>query len=430
MIKYLNLAILLLIFIFLASSVARKERMLWAIFIIGFTQIGDIYPQLGTMRLELIVGLLSLIYLLLSLNKSDYLSPQNKISKFFYLFIATALLSCLFALNRPEAFFWLEYYFKRCWILFFLAAVFIEDDKGLHQFSVIFIIAVSWLSLASIINYISGARVVEVDGVLRVRGATGILSNPNGMANTIVQTLPFIYYLYLYEVARYKKITIFFLFSIAVFAVFLSGSRGGFYGLIACIFILALFSKRRKIAIMMAMGFVLVSILVAGPALVSRYATILNPSDLGYSGDSRIWGLRHGIGMFLRRPVIGVGLGNYPVARQQWFGWRLWAHNHYGQLIGELGILGIFTWGGMIFYTIKACRLIRSKIDGQHVEKSNRPFIYYFVTAVETSTYARLILGMSTHSMHIFFWYLNAGLMVACLRIASRDYFLTEDENK
>ena len=265
---------------------------------------------------------------------------------------------------------------------------------------------------------------------MRVRGATGILSNPNGLANTIVQTIPFIYYLSNYTKSRFKKMIFLCLLAFAVLAVFLSGSRGGFYGLIACVFILGVYSKRKKIGVAITIGFIILTIVFAGPNLVSRYATILNPSNLGKSGDARTWGLRHGISMLIRRPVLGVGLGNYPIARQKWFGWRLWAHNHYGQLIGELGLLGIITWGGLIFYTIKASRSIRFQVKDKYTVESDRPFVYYFALAVETATYSRLILGMSTHSMHIFFWYLNAGLMVSCMRIAKRDFGLIDEDHE
>lgn len=421
MITYLNLGILLLIFACLASSVVKRERVIMALFLIGFTQIGAIYPQLAAMRLELVVGIVSLVYLLLSADKFGYLSTQNKINKYFYLFITVALFSAIFAINTSEAFYWLEFYFKRCWIMYFLVVVFIDDIKELRQFTNIIVIAVSWIAIGAVVNHISGARVVEVNGVLRVRGATGILSNPNGLANTIVQTLPFIYYLFQYTAERKIKILLLGLFSIATYAVFLSGSRGGFYGLVACVFIIAYFSKKRKIAIMIACGFVVGTLVISGPSLVSRYATILNPSNLGTSGDARIWGLRHGVGMLIRRPILGVGLGNYSVARQKWFGWRLWAHNHYGQLIGELGVLGIITWGGLIFYTIKACKVVRRKVDSRYPEKSEYYFLSHLAMAVETATYTRLILGMSTHSMHIFFWYLNAGIMVVCMRIVERD---------
>jgi filamentous hemagglutinin family protein len=430
MITYLNLAILLLIFFCLVSSVVKRERVLWALFLIGFTQIGDIYPQLGAIRLELIVGIMGLVYLFLAADKFGYLSTQNKINRFFYLFIAVAFLSAIFAIDTSEAFNWFEFYIKRCWIMFFLVAVLIDDDKALHQFTNIIIIAVSWLAIGAAVNHISGARVIEVNGVLRVQGATGILSNPNGLANTIVQTLPFIYYLFQYTKKRLKKFLLLCLFLIAVFAVLLTGSRGGFYGLVVCVFIIACFSKKRKIAIIIACSFMAGAIIIAGPILVSRYATILNPSNLGSSGDARIWGLLHGISMFVRRPILGVGLGNYPIARGMWFGWSLWAHNHYGQLIGELGLLGIITWGGLIFYTIKGSRDIRKRIDAHYPEQQERPFLYYLALAVEIATYTRLILGMSTHSMHIFFWYLNAGLIVVCMRIIEREFGLFDDAGR
>jgi len=410
------LALILWAFI---TALFKRDRILWALFLIGFSQIGAIYPPMAKIRFELIVGVLALIFLFFSGDRLRNLAPsKSPINKYFYLFVIVAGLSVPFAVDPGESSHWLEYYFKRCWILFLLAVVLLNKEEDLKKFFVIYLISIFWLSMGAVISYWKGINVVEVGGVLRVQGATGILSNPNGLANTIVQSIPFIWFFFFYVKKRIYKAIIAGLGVISLTVVFLSGSRGGFYGLIAALFFLTLFSNRKKLAFVF-FGFVMVgSLIIVSPTLVDRYSAILNPSNLGRSGDSRIWGLRHGISMLIRRPILGVGLGCYPVARRQWYHWSLWSHNHYGQLMGELGILGIFTWGMLVFHTIKGARMIRAEIISS-VPQENYPFVYYLCLAIETATYIRLVLGMTTHSMHIFFWYLNAGLIVASSNILS-----------
>ena len=417
MINYINIAMLCLIIWSLITSLVKPERILSALFLIGLSQIGSVYPQLGQIRFELMVGIAGIIFILISRKGLKALSPnENAINKYLFFFIIVALLSVPFSVAPVESKYWVEYYFKRCWILFFLCVVLMDNEKELKYFIYIYIVSCLWLASGSLINYFSGANVIEVNGVLRVRGATGILANPNGLANTIVQSIPFVYYLYLYFQKKSIKLLIFATGIVSIIGVFLSGSRGGFYGLIFCTFCIAFFSKQRKRAFVFAGLLLAVSLVFAGPSLVGRYKTILNPTHMGKSGDARIWGLRHGVSMMIKRPVLGVGLGCYHIARQKWFGWRLWAHNHYGQLMGELGLLGIISWSLLIYYTIKGARRIRSEITANDLFKQYS-FIYYLCMAIEIGTYTRLVLGMTTHSLHIFFWYLNAGLIVSCSNI-------------
>lgn len=401
----------------LIKSFAGPERILSALFLIGFSQIGSIYPQLGQIRFELITGVAGILFVLISRKGRGALSPsENAINKYFYFFVAVAVLSVPFSVDPGVSWFWVEYYFKRCWVLFFICIVLIDTEKKLKNFIYIFLIGSFWLSLGSLINYFSGNNVIEVNGVLRVKGATGILANPNGLANTIVQSIPFFYFTYFYFQKKSIKLLILSLGTVGIIGVFLSGSRGGFYGLISCMLFIVLFSKRKKRTFLFAVLILAVSLSFAGSNLIDRYETILNPTNMGKSGDARIWGLRHGFSMLLKRPILGVGLGCFDIARQRWYGWRLWSHNHYGQLMGELGILGIISWSLLIYHTVKCARRIRSEIKSSGLFEQYS-FIYYLSMAIEVGIYTRLALGMSTHSMHIFFWYLCAGLIVSCSNI-------------
>jgi O-antigen ligase len=126
--------------------------------------------------------------------------------------------------------------------------------------------------------------------------------------------------------------------------------------------------------------------------------------------------------MLIRRPILGVGIGAYPVARRAWYNWSVWAHNLYGQLMGELGILGTAAWGLMVFYTVKYARTIRKETAGAE----NLAFIHYLMLAVELSTYTRLVLGMTNHALHISFWYVNAALVAAAWYITRAELGETE----
>jgi O-antigen ligase len=64
------------------------------------------------------------------------------------------------------------------------------------------------------------------------------------------------------------------------------------------------------------------------------------------SAQSRIAGLKHGFALMLDDPLSGVGPNNF---RKTWYGdYGLQAHNLYGQVMGELGLLGVVAFFGFL----------------------------------------------------------------------------------
>ena len=117
------------------------------------------------------------------------------------------------------------------------------------------------------------------------------------------------------------------------------------------------------------------------------------------SAQSRLDGLITGIEMMINRPILGVGPGCYPVARKAWFGWSLWSHNHYGQLAGELGLIGVVMWFCFALQYIRTSWEMRKKFI-------NDIWIKNITTAIFVTSGLRLVLGMGDHSLFKFIWYI------------------------
>lgn len=204
------------------------------------------------------------------------------------------------------------------------------------------------------------------------------------------------------------------LFSSCFYSVLISGSRGGLVGLVFMGIILVFFSKHR---LLMGLGCAFVLVL-AVKGMGSKYqafmATILDLGGSDVSADSRITGLRNGIEMLIKRPILGVGPGCYPIARKMWFGWGLWSHNHYGQLMGDLGILGTIAWFGFLYkYLNQACNMRKIFQDN--------PLKLNIANAIIGSTAIRLALGMFSHSLYLFLWYMLAGVAIVMARMTKID---------
>jgi O-antigen ligase len=146
--------------------------------------------------------------------------------------------------------------------------------------------------------------------------------------------------------------------------IFLSGSRGGMLALIAELVFLGvvLVRQRHGLRVAAALGIfavILVGLLtwLGGEQLITRLATIGSAhTDLSESMRGQI--NRDGLHMFLRKPVLGWGLGTFPVVYPQFRSFYTnffvnQAHDDYLQLLVETGVLG---FGTMIWFLVVAYR--------------------------------------------------------------------------
>jgi O-antigen ligase len=152
--------------------------------------------------------------------------------------------------------------------------------------------------------------------------------------------------------------------------IFLSGSRGGMVALFAELVILTivLIRQRRELRSALGLGAFLLLVIglltwLGGNELSQRLATIGSPhSEL--SSDIRLQINLDGLRMFLKKPVMGWGLGSFPIVYPQFRSFYTnffinQAHDDYLQLLVEMGLLGFAT---MIWFVIVVYRRAFRKI--------------------------------------------------------------------
>jgi O-antigen ligase len=146
--------------------------------------------------------------------------------------------------------------------------------------------------------------------------------------------------------------------------IFLSGSRGGMLALSAELVLLAvvLIKQRRGLRVALTLGVFLMIVVglltwLGGEELSRRLATMATAhTDLAQ--DMRVQINRDGLHMFLQRPVLGWGLGTFPVVYPQFrtFYTNFYvnqAHDDYLQLLVEMGLLG---FGTMVWFLVMLYR--------------------------------------------------------------------------
>jgi O-antigen ligase len=142
--------------------------------------------------------------------------------------------------------------------------------------------------------------------------------------------------------------------AVMVGTIFLSGSRGGMLAILFELLIVALLlvQKKRGIRTTIGIGVFLLIVFglfawVGGSELIERIATIA-PGHSDLSTDVRTYINRDGFRMFLKKPVLGWGLGTFPIVYPEFrtFYTNFFvneAHNDYLQFLVEMGGLGLAT---------------------------------------------------------------------------------------
>ena len=137
--------------------------------------------------------------------------------------------------------------------------------------------------------------------------------------------------------------------------IFFSGSRGGMLAFLAELILLGALLLRLQRGPRLAAGFGLFSVLmlallawVGGAELTKRVTSIGSETRQELSGGLRSTINKDGIKMFAHKPLLGWGLGAFPVAYPQYrtFYTNFFvneAHDDYLQLLVETGLIGTIT---------------------------------------------------------------------------------------
>lgn len=413
----IRLILTVMSFVSLLGMAIRPFYGVLSYLIIMMARPGSFYPQLGEMRIELIVGLLVILVMILSPSRMQRLLklPSDLISKRMLILFGVMIVSMIQAFDFGTSWDWMIE-FSKVFMFFLMIVVLVDNERDVNIFLWVFVTLTWLMAYDAIYNFSHGI----IKGDLRAFEGLEFSLTSGGMgrghvalANMILQGMPFAWYLSVNGRGKLMKVLGLFMFFIMAYGIIVSGSRGGFVGLITLGICIVFFSKRK----ILTLAGVIVSILVFPMFTSSGYMeymeTMLNlGTESGQVGSDRWTGLINGLEMMIRRPILGVGPGCYSVARKAWFHWGLWAHNHLGELMGDLGIIGLWAWFSFLI------TYLRSAIKLRRIETN--PISSAILTGVIVSTVLRLVLGMGTHSVYIFFWYMIAGIVVVLKRIDSK----------
>jgi O-antigen ligase len=160
--------------------------------------------------------------------------------------------------------------------------------------------------------------------------------------------------------------------AVMVGTIFLSGSRGGMLAIVTELMLFAVLLVKQKRGLLTAIGLGLFLLIVAslllwvGGGELAKRVSSFGPNHSELTSDIRSSINRDGLHMFLKKPVLGWGLGAFPIVYPEFrtFYTNFFineAHNDYLQLLVETGVVGfgIMIWWVLTTY-LRAAKKIRN----------------------------------------------------------------------
>lgn len=396
--------------------------------VIYFCRTGEYVPILGYVALlskirhEALAALFLLFVIALSVEgkKNIVAAFQNSAWRAYTLFLVVTFLTIPFAVWPGYAFSWFIDFFKLFLFCIMIVAC-IRNEEEFNKYMLLYIWCMVYVASGPIQNYISGN--LEHDyatGTNRITSPIRFYKNPNVLACTLLQCMPFIYYKVVYSgLFRNKIINGIWLVVIAamIFVVVTTGSRGGILILVGTALFICYRSPYRKSALAICILVACVIWFAMGEEFQQRYLTILELGQSDKPAMDRILGLKHGFQMMLANPITGVGIGCYHHARWHMFEYTVWAHSFPGQLMGELGIPGTITFLAYLYLCCRNTRRARRILTRNHMQSS---MLYHYALALEASLVAQIINGIGQHSLYLFGFYIIGAFSVVLLRLAEK----------
>ncbi len=250
----------------------------------------------------------------------------------------------------------------------------------------------------------------------------GLFEDPNELAYSLVILVPLT--MTLFDTARSRRARAGFAIAavIQAAAVVATQSRGGVLGLVVVLGLL-LWSYRIR------GGVLAIVVLVAAIGFMFAADTFWQRVEVvaTYQQDdaitSRIQAWRVGLEIFLNRPLLGVGIGNFSLAWPLYAdspgGKWLTAHNAFIQILGELGFMGLIGFATLLAVTLIGLRRTRRRANRAGARESES-----FAKGLGIALWGYASCAMLLSVAFNWFLYLIVALSVAVIGMARTE---TED---
>jgi|SRR5579862_3386739 len=317
-----------------------------AFFVLSFTRPQDWISSLSRVPMARIAAVLAVLALLFSFRQIRWPLPRN--ATYLLLLMGQLFATVPMSPVWPGGAFQTSLEFGRVVALFIAIVSFVTTMKRLRRLILIQCSSVVAFSAVTVWN----ARLKT--GRLASALGSDYSSNPNDLALGLVTVFPVCLALVFLSRSVLGKTVWALGVLLMMYAVFLTGSRGGFLSLVVasavCLWEFAIRGHRRYILLLAALAAVILW-QSASSTLIARLKGTFDPSEeieSAYSSaqqrEALFW---RSVEVTEEHPLFGVGPGNFPVLSGNWHV----THNAFTQMSSEGGLPALllyllFVWSG------------------------------------------------------------------------------------
>lgn len=365
----------------------------------------EIWPSLGTFRMELVYMLITGSIWLVNSGKRWLPNPLHWANFFF---AGAVLLTWLASSHSDAGQLTVENHFKIL-VFYVLLVTLVHDERTLRLVVQAMVVIMTLYMAHSVREYLNGRMEYRM-GIYRLIGVDKSLGDPNSFAASIVYGLPLVIPFWMTKPSGLMRTFLMGFVGLSAGSIALTGSRSGLVGLLLAALVVILRSQYRWRMIGLAVVAAPLFWLALPPSLQTRFETIIDPSvgpaNAQESAEGRIAGLQVGWKLFTSNPATGCGPGAWRKAS----GSPLESHNLYGQLAGEMGGVGIVAFLLVIGLYWHNNHCIAAAYH-QHPEWE-RDFLYYLSQAMNLALLLLLFEGNFGHNLFRFTWLWYGGFTI------------------
>jgi O-antigen ligase len=372
----------------------------------------EVWPVLGDLHVERIYMLGALLALVVCPGKRWLANTQHLAYLAFALAVVVCWLASRWADKGQDT---VENYLKIL-VFYLLIVVVVHDEDGLRHLLLGLLAVMALYMLHSLREYVNGRHVYRMS-IPRLIGVDVAMGDPNSFGATVVYALPFVVPFWVSRPSWPMRLFLAGYVALSFVCVGLTGSRSAFLGLLLCAMVTA-FRSRWRWPLMIAGVLAAPALFAALPSeLQNRFETIIHPevgpANAIESSEGRLIGLTTGLELFAANPWSGIGPGAWRPAT----GNTIESHNLYGQLLGEMGLLGGLTFAAVLVCFWVNLRRIRAAYR-RHPEW-DRDFLYHVAGAVGLALFLLLFEGNFGHNLFRYSWLWYGGFLIIarhCIR--------------
>lgn len=364
------------------------------------------------LRIELILAVVLIVLVISDSNMIKRLKNAMKTSegKAFLGFLFAILLSIPTSYYPTKSIFCLLDFMKYT-VFAVMVVAFLTTHLRIKAFLWVYSLCMAYVAFPPFLEHLAGSGVYQ--GVHRVFGALTFYKNPNVLGITLVQTLPFVYYLFFSQKPKARFIcrgALIAMGGLFIAVTIFTGSRGAFISIVVLILgTWWILSKNKVLGLLVMIVFCICLFVLMPEEYRQRQGTIVEMSADDKTFQGRIDNVKNALVMLSKHPINGVGVGCFQNANWRLFQNHYWAHNLFAELAGELGLVGLITWSLFIILLFKKTTMIRKSLI-KYGDENNHLLL---ANVLKLSLVVQLANGISQHVLYLFLIYVVAALIFA-----------------